>query len=345
MYLLLTDLHWTDKPKDEYRWPLVDWVITQIAMHKVEHVFCLGDITDAKNNHSSTLVNRVVKSFARIAKRARVTIIKGNHDYVDPDNPYFGFLNWVPGVDFVVHPVTSASIDGKNFMFLPHTRQPELTWKGLDFSQPDFIFMHQTVGGALANNGYRLDGLSPKLFGKKHGDIYSGDIHTPQKVGRINYVGSPYHVVFGDNWEGRCQLLSRGGETTDLFFPTLRKHVLDVADAEDLLDLYDNYTGQLRAGDQVKIRIHLAQSELVDWGKHKSRALAIASEKEWDVHVCELKGPKTSMRKRTSEEEIRKVIPSTVKQVYKKYCKDEKVDKFKREVGEDICNEVQERGN
>lgn len=345
MYLLLTDLHWTDKPQDEYRWPLVDWVVSQIAMHKVDHVFCLGDITDAKNNHSATLVNRVVKAFARIAKRARVTIIKGNHDYIDPDNPYFGFLNWIPGVDFVVHPVTDALIDGKHFMFLPHTRQPELTWKSLDFGKSDYIFMHQTVGGALASNGYRLDGFSPKLFGKEHGDIYSGDIHTPQKVGRINYVGSPYHVVFGDTWEGRCQLLSSGGETTDLFFPTLCKHVLDVADAEDLNDLRRIPDGTIRAGDQVKIRIHLSQSELVDWNKHKSRALAIASENEWDVHVCELKGPGGSQSRRASQDEIAKVIPSTVKEVYKKYCKEENVDRFKREVGEDICDAVQESGN
>ena len=100
--IITSDLHLTDRARDEYRWELFPWLIELVEETGSDEVLILGDLTDAKNNHSAELVNRMVKELTNLP--AHVYVLKGNHDYVDPDQPFFGFLNEIPGVRFVTHP-------------------------------------------------------------------------------------------------------------------------------------------------------------------------------------------------------------------------------------------------
>ena len=139
MYLITTDLHLTDRSDEAYRWDIFPFLKKQATKHKTQHIFILGDLTDFKDNHSARLVNRIVEEVVGLTDYGGVTILKGNHDYVDPKTPFFMFLDGMsvdpygsePVVRFVTD-ITKTKISNKRVLLLPHTRTPKEDWKGVD---------------------------------------------------------------------------------------------------------------------------------------------------------------------------------------------------------------------
>ena len=58
--LLISDLHFTDKVQDEYRWDVFDFVRDYYNKTEDKNLIILGDLTDSKDHHSSILVNQIV---------------------------------------------------------------------------------------------------------------------------------------------------------------------------------------------------------------------------------------------------------------------------------------------
>lgn len=225
-----------------------------------------GDITDAKDYHSATLVNKVVDSIMMLKARVpEIYILMGNHDFFKGGHPYFQFLNHIPGLHYISKPFEACLDDGPGAIFLPYTKTPMADWKGMDFSHFDYLFMHQTAPGSVASNGQKMDGEElPSLKGPK---VYSGDIHVPQVIGNIEYIGSPYHVHFGDRFKPRCVLLDRRNRPVDLHFETISRITVTVSSAAELTHL------DLKKGDQVKLRVKLTPEEKQDWHFIKPAAI------------------------------------------------------------------------
>jgi hypothetical protein len=136
----------------------------------------------------------------------------------------------------------------------------------MDFSHYDYLFMHQTVKGSIASNGQEMDGeeLPPLNAGK----VYSGDIHVPQVIGSVEYVGSPYHVHFGDNFRPRCILLDSRNRAVDLFYEGISRVTLRIRSLKEL-----HGVDWLKPGDQVKLVVTLAEAEKADWRRIKADAV------------------------------------------------------------------------
>lgn len=217
-------------------------------------------MTDAKDNHGAELVNRTVRAFDGLRKAApRIIVLKGNHDYLRGGHMFFDFLSALDGIEVITKPTEDPDIDGPLTFFLPYSKEPEKEWAHLDFSIYDYLFMHQTVKGSRTSNGQIMEGRAlPPLNAAK---VYSGDIHVPQVVGGVEYVGSPYHVHLGDNFRPRCVLIERGGKAVDLHFDTVKRVSLRSTGLYQL-------AGQLRAlkkGDHVKVTLELDASDRHDW--------------------------------------------------------------------------------
>lgn len=302
--LLVSDLHLTASPADAYRWGLFRWLLEQAAAHRVQTIAILGDVTDAKDYHSAELVNRVVSSVASLAEAGyEVIILMGNHDYQRDGQAYFRFLNSIPKVRYITRP-TDTSAEGAACLWLPHTRNPAKDWAGLDLSHFRFVFMHQTVKGAKASNGQVMDGEAmPDLTAA--GKVYSGDIHVPQIIGGVEYVGSPYHVHFGDRFKPRGIVL-RGRDATDVRYPCLHRFTLDTG--PDVADLDDH---RLHEGDQVKLRVHLERADLHQWAAIRRRMAEALAERKVECHGIELVAPKTKERVVVGAEVVRE-DPATV---------------------------------
>jgi len=212
MKLIVTsDLHLTDKPEDEYRFDFIKYLTNMIIKRKIDYLFILGDLTDEKDRHSAKLTNRIVSNFFCIADNCNIVILKGNHDYYTPEWPFFYFLQEHENIDFISNSPIHIKIDeNTNCLALPHTRTPETDWKDLDTSKADYVFLHQTIEGSQSSNGFKLNGLSLNFLKTKYHNgqkWFSGDVHVPQKRGFVEYVGSPYHVHFGDNFKARHILI------------------------------------------------------------------------------------------------------------------------------------------
>ena len=275
--LITSDLHLTDQPRDEYRWGLFPWLLEQVEKYNVRNVFLLGDLTDAKDRHNARLVNRLAEGVSKIAAKCSVDIIPGNHDAVDMNHPFFAFLDEIPRVSFYQKP---GSANGGEFLLLPHTKnyaEDWSDWKRWVFPTTKYILCHQTFDGAKAENGQELSGIPPSFFKAFKGQVYSGDVHVPQKVSKnTEYVGAPYRIHFGDAFEPRVLLLRKDG-ARDLHFPTCTRELLVARTMRDL------QKSDVPLGTQVKVRVLLKRSEYPEWPKLRKDVQALARERGWDL--------------------------------------------------------------
>jgi len=263
MRLLLTsDLHLTSVVEDEYRWEFLEWLLSEIVP-SVDMVFVLGDLTDAKDKHPAALVARVTDYVVRFAKQCPLFILKGNHDYIDPSTPFFGFLDHVHRrATFVVKPhYVDLGSRRNGIWLLPHTRDKANDWCA-EYFQSRYTFIHECVVGARASNGVRMQaGVEPQYFKNARARIFSGDIHVPQRVGKVTYVGAPYPIRFGDTYAPRVILLDTKAKTMrSVAIPnSVRKCSLHIRSVKDLS------SADLRAGDHVKVKYIGRKGQTVDW--------------------------------------------------------------------------------
>lgn len=272
--VVISDLHLTANPDHEYRWGLFDWLKEELRKANAKTLLILGDLTDAKDFHSSALVNRLVHTIHQLTHYVdEVIILKGNHDVLrDSDFPFFSFLNVVPKVRFIYCAVGDPG-PSVACLFLPHTKDVR-TWQPWNFRHYDFVFMHQTVNGAIASNGERMGGeLAGDMDDKPVIQVYSGDIHVPQDIGAVRYVGSPYHVHFGDKFVPRCIVLDREGRESSIYYKTISRVMVR--------GTYDDVVDQLRTlkhGDQIKVSLDLPSSDRSSWLQLKSSVKGLCAD-------------------------------------------------------------------
>lgn len=227
-----------------------------MSEYGVKTVNILGDITDAKDKHAASLVNKVAEGVCSIDCE-RVNILAGNHDWLQKGEEFFRFLNMVSGIRFITSP-WEDSHKQHLAMYLPYSKNPVKDWSCFhDFSHYEFLFMHQTVKGSIASNGQAMEGEAlPKLDAAR---VYSGDIHVPQTINGVTYIGSPYHVHFGDNFTPRVLLLDKYGKEHWLHFPAPRRIAVRAKNVGDIRRM------QLDEGDQVKVRMQLDDTDKHNW--------------------------------------------------------------------------------
>lgn len=310
--LLIGDLHLTDRPKDAYRFDIFNWIRDQQVRYEPEATFLLGDITDQKDKHHSSLVNKIVDGLNRLAKP--VYILRGNHDGIDPTTPFFKFLNSIEGLEFVTLPKLLRS----GVAMIPHCRE-EADFKRACESfgkQAKYLFIHQTIEGAIAESGSRLSGFSAAPIEAMHPTLgtYAGDVHKPQDVGAVTYVGSPYTIRFGDDFEPRCLLLSKNAPM-NLYFDCIRKWVLHIRGPEDILN-----NQNLLKGDQVKLNIELAREEAVEWKAHKQKVLTVCQKMGLEVF-----GVAVTVSSATPKAQTASVKGRSQAEIIEAFCTAEKV--------------------
>ena len=265
--LLTADIHETDKPADDYRWELFPWLDSREA----DELIICGDLSNDKDRHPARLVNRLHGEIMRIRAKKRVIIVKGNHDYFDPNHPFWEFLGSSSNTRFITEPEVLQLSIGDAF-FVPAGSD----WR-FDIPDVDYLFTHATFSGAKAENGSTLTGVDPRVLDDFEGVVYSGDIHVPQTLlkGKLRYIGAPYHVRFGDLFDPRVLRVNRDGKETDLHFPAPRKRSFTITKPEDLL------AERSSPGDHVKVTCEMRRASLVDWRSYQDEIRFICEERNW----------------------------------------------------------------
>lgn len=308
------DVHLSTNPRDEYRWKFIEETMPDLARERgARRVIILGDLTEQKEGHRAPLVNRLVSAVAELAKLAPVWVLKGNHDYVSEDSPFFHFLGRVPRVRWINAPEPRDLAGLGRCLFLPHSRQPEVEWRELLAGRYDWYFCHQTFEGARSENGALMTGATRSIF-PRNARVISGDVHVPQRVGCVTYAGAPYAVDFGDDFAPRVLLLSEGRAPESVPVPGPQKRLVSLSGRDPLAELAALEPGG--AGDVVKVRVELPP------GSELTRAEARARVRQWaestgaELWAVEVSAPRAAPGKSTNRP--RKSDSDLVRQYAKK---------------------------
>lgn len=333
--LLIADLHLVADPACVYRWQLFPWLRDTIKEEHVKTLCILGDMVDRKDNHPAALVNKLCDELQRTVKETGVEIVAmpGNHDWLKDGEEYWAFLRHIDGIQYPTKPWEHPDVKGPLAMFLPFSRDPVKDWKDMhSLEQYDFVFMHQTVKGAKGSTGVALDGEPlPDIFDGA-GKIYSGDIHVPQIIGGIEYVGSPYHVHFGDNFKPRCVLLETKSSAVDLHVPNMPRRVM--VDVRSVNALWKRL-GELQRGDQVKVRLELTPEERYAWSKLRRDAVDMVRDEGMQLHGIELVAIGGD-GKRLTHARARRLANVAPEEALSRYVEDEDLGGDALQVGMDL---------
>ena len=328
--LLSTDLHFSDAPKDRYRFEFIPHLAKQARDHRVELIVLLGDLTVKKDNHSALLVNLIVAGLRTLTSVCPVHVLKGNHDYLaDPTLPFFKFINHIDGITLMNEPVLL-----NDMLYVPHLtsmeqwlKVPQLTDKA-----PTVAFIHQTVSGAISESGQRLDGFPLKPMKQLRCPVYGGDIHKPQTIGPVTYIGPPYHIKFGDNFIPRYLLFdTEKGTHKELHFDCPRKWMLTIRDPEELLK-----DKRIRAGDQVKVRLEMTREEIVEWKVKKDLINRTLEKLEVESYGIELRVEKQTKVKDRNQRRVNQ--GRNPHEIVRDFSKREKLSTVIRNTGLELLN-------
>lgn len=332
MWLIIGDTHFTDNARDSHRFGIFNWIKKRQAKTNPAATFLAGDLTDNKDRHSATLVNKIVDGLTSL--KPPVYILRGNHDYSrDQENPFFKFLSHIDGIHFITKPTVIKA--GKRMALIPHYRTQDEFTAGVELccaDRPDSFLCHQTFDGAIAESGVRLTGLSAspiESFGPPLG-VYAGDVHRPQTQGLVTYIGCPYQVRFGDDFEPRCIEVSPDGTEAYPWFDAPRKWSLAVRDAANILNNKDLYEG-----DQVKLTISVAREEAIEWQKIRAGCLAACKERGLEVHGVKLEINTVKRRERAKLDDSN---GSGAAGTFDQFCKSENVASGIKKIGKEILD-------
>jgi predicted phosphodiesterase len=263
MIILSGDWHLDDQPENAYRWNVIEQVLHACIQYKLEAIFILGDLVDRKDRHSAAFVNKLITELRKLASRAPVIVLRGNHDTPLRGPAFWEFASHIEGITYISRPQPWYMFDNDNpdLLLLPFTPTPKEDWAKFKLADYKALFMHATVTGARAENGMVMENNNFPIMPRAP-NIYSGDVHTPQQVRNITYVGAPHPTKFGDTYPCRALLLNEAFEIA-LAFPmhSPMKMMLEISHPSQLQNVI------VRRGDQVKIRFLCQNPQIAEFGQ------------------------------------------------------------------------------
>jgi DNA repair exonuclease SbcCD nuclease subunit len=332
--LITADLHLSDATRDNYRHQWIGEALPAlIRQHKVGCLLCLGDLCESKDYHSAWLVNRVVDHFYKLASLCPVVVLRGNHDYLtSADNPFYQFLKRIKGIHWINTPFESTGkLSDKCFphslgdvLFLPHTTNYQRDWKLLNFKKYDWIFAHQTFTGADNGHGFRLDGIPLDVF-PKDAHVISGDVHKPQTLGCVTYVGAPTTIDFGDDYKPRVLLLD-GKKVTSIPCSGPQKRLIELSAGNLAFPISGPAT--VAKGDILKVRVSISSKQMEHWPEIKDRVHKWGDKHGYIIHQVIPVQTGSNVSKKAVVSKAR-----TDEQIFLDYVKSRKIDERTAKTG------------
>lgn len=296
--LVTADLHLSANQRDRYRVDTMRRLAKLAKAERVEQTIILGDLTEEKDRHSDWLTNQVVEIVRAFSELGIVYILQGNHDsYSDPDCPFFHFLRHMQQVRWVGRPTSFVTKGIGRVLWLPHSRDYKKEWAGLPFKDHALIFAHCMFVGTKLDNGRIADGGVPLSVIPRGARCIAGDVHIPQTIGPVQYVGAPYTVDFGDSYKPRAIILD-GDRQSDLSLDRYpQKRLIEYDGRANELDQID----RCNKGDILKVKVSLPRTAAALWPGQRDKLRAGYEKLGMIVHsivpvIDETIGPRVKVR-------------------------------------------------
>lgn len=266
-WMLATDPHLTARPEHAYRIKWLEWLKEQVIANGITALTLMGDLSDAKDNHPGALLNDIGDRIKSLAEVVETHILYGNHDGPSPERAYWRILA-MAGVGYYTTAQVNE-INGVPVIFSPWGTEDA----GIKLLQQNpsvhSMFMHATAQGSVVENGTVMEGGCPSRF-KPPGcltHVWSGDIHVPQDCGDIRYIGSPYHIHYGDKYSGAVVIYDHATqEETRLAYDAAPRLL-----APHIAFGVPHVLGRHRVGDRMKVTVETAEEILPkDWIEYRN---------------------------------------------------------------------------
>jgi DNA repair exonuclease SbcCD nuclease subunit len=256
--IITADIHISARPQNKYRLKLFEWLAREIKARAVKDLIIIGDITDTKDEHGSWLVNTIADHLTALSKLCFITIATGNHDYVNSELPFFEFVRHIPNIDWVHTPRVDKYKDLGHTLILPHDHSWKMSWPQWLDAEHDTCLTHCAIKGATGY--FDDDDCVPAALFRNQGRVIAGDNHVPQTFDNITYVGAPYTINFGDDYQGRVLLVDRG-RYEDLYLSVPQKRLIVGASIKEINEASE----WLIDGDVVRVKFKLKPSQREHW--------------------------------------------------------------------------------
>jgi predicted phosphodiesterase len=230
--LLITDLHFTDKPAGLLA-AQKKCILTLLEAEKYDDVIIMGDLMmHRKPTPSVMLALKEVVDFCR-TKDKPVTIIRGNHD---SENKSDDGVTALSVFDYHAKVVTQTWYDLKTKRaFIPHYEDEDRIKKDLAGVPKGYsVFGHFGYSGALNSAGDADFDLKPSNFRNRS---FLGHVHGYVKKDNITVLGTPYTTNFGEcHYDHFYAILTKTRTTLKKLDHGPRHLLYKAQDLEDNLD-------------------------------------------------------------------------------------------------------------
>ena len=252
-FVVTADWHWTASSRSSYRFSVVDFLLRLCSERRIGTVFMLGDLTTEKDKFPGSFIRKVVSEFRRLLSKDgpidRFYFLVGNHDFIDV--PTFAVLGEVfPDRVVVIERPRVVDEAGMRIGLIPFGRHKRFFENGLkDVGPVDMVMTHGLFAGSRIGGTVSERGPSPDVGVP----VLAGDVHASQTVGDVTYVGSPYHVDFGDDFDPRVLVVHAADRFETVTTDLVRKHVVRCG-RDDAVETASRLS--VRPYDQVRFVVH-----------------------------------------------------------------------------------------
>jgi DNA repair exonuclease SbcCD nuclease subunit len=174
---------------------LLGFVLQTAIQTRPDYIVFLGDQHHNHNVLHVEVMGFWKKAFASLRYAGfPVIALVGNHDMTGVSNSTNHAMQAYTGDIQVIDRPTV--IDG--LLLMPFYQDPaQFVVACREFSSVKRVICHQTFTGTVYDGGfYAKDGIDPNLIPQEF--ILSGHIHSPQKFGKVEYIGSPRWRILTD---------------------------------------------------------------------------------------------------------------------------------------------------
>lgn len=197
------DPEWINIQRDYYTKLFIPTIKKNIK--KGDILIHCGDVFDNKTSLNVQAMNTTIEIFEMFSELfEEVFVVCGNHDIFRKKSNSINSINClkhIPKTNLIVDDVEDFNVNGKKVVLMPWNWSSEKEKEVLgEIESSDYLFAHTSVVGALYSGARRVEdghGNTTSEFAK-YGQVYTGHIHTSQKIANVRFLGSPYEITRND---------------------------------------------------------------------------------------------------------------------------------------------------
>ena len=239
-------------------------------------VYFLGDFFDtvySKGTLPVDMLNNLMIFFKK-EWNVKLLMFPGNHDYMDAAETEHGLTPFGYCNDLITILDEPCVIDRQ--LFIPWRRDNGTLKKIItENSDVDVIFAHLDIVGFMLNaSKISTEGLQRTDLPTDM-PIYTGHYHTPQTIGNIRYLGSPFQLSLSEAEDKKSLVVLSQDYKVDHLIP------IDYGPHQFkwTLDELERRHTELRSGDRVSVTVSATENVLQLIGHLESKGINIQIKK------------------------------------------------------------------